>query len=465
MPSASCPWSMFLPHDSMMMSRPHGAAPRAASSAPHSHACHARVKVQRSRSRRMSAMPGRATATDDHVCVIGAGPAGLAVAAALHQVGIPVVVLERGTGPPSSGTALGLWTNAWRALDALHAAEELRAQYREVSLVQLCREGGRLLKDFDLHSCDGGPHEFRGVRRSSLVAALAARLPPETIRYGHAVSAVAGEDQGAGVALTVEGEGSGGQMRFAGVVGADGSASVAARAAGRKPARSVGQTAVRGVASFPSARDMPCNSIRQVWSVGPRAGMYPLTDTELYWFVCYDTPSTKASARASAREQALRVVTGWGWGVEAAVHATPDTDLARNALGDRWDIWPGAVAGAGLALTLAGDALHPMTPNLGQGACTALEDGVELARGLVRAGFRDAGSGVERAARFREAAREYEAQRRRRTLPLTLRSNLFGKILQAPVGVVAAARDAFVSRAFQPAHFLSHANYDCGRLE
>lgn len=79
-------------------------------------------------------MPGRATATDDHVCVIGAGPAGLAVAAALHQVGIPVVVLERGTGPPSSGTALGLWTNAWRALDALHAAEELRAQYREVSL-------------------------------------------------------------------------------------------------------------------------------------------------------------------------------------------------------------------------------------------------------------------------------------------------------------------------------------------
>ncbi|KFM23576.1 Zeaxanthin epoxidase, chloroplastic [Auxenochlorella protothecoides] len=378
-------------------------------------------------------MPGRATATDDHVCVIGAGPAGLAVAAALHQVGIPVVVLERGTGTPSSGTALGLWTNAWRALDALHAAEELRAQYREVSLVQLCREGGRLLKDFDLHSCDGGPHEFRGVRRSSLVAALAARLPPETIRYGHAVSAVAGEDQGAGVALTIEGEGSGGQMRFAGVVGADGSASVAARAAGRKPARSVGQTAVR--------------------------------DTELYWFVCYDTPSTKASARASAREEALRVVTGWGWGVEAAVHATPDADLARNALGDRWDIWPGAVAGAGLALTLAGDALHPMTPNLGQGACTALEDGVELARGLVRAGFRDAGSGVERAARFREAAREYEAQRRRRTLPLTLRSNLFGKILQAPVGVVAAARDAFVSRAFQPAHFLSHANYDCGRLE
>ncbi|KAL6780728.1 hypothetical protein ACKKBF_B11990 [Auxenochlorella protothecoides x Auxenochlorella symbiontica] len=277
MPSASCPWSMFLPHDSMMMSRPHGAAPRAASSAPHSHACHARVKVQRSRSRRMSATPGRATATDDHVCVIGAGPAGLAVAAALHQVGIPVVVLERGTGPPSSGTALGLWTNAWRALDALHAAEELRAQYREVSLVQLCREGGRLLKDFDLHSCDGGPHEFRGVRRSSLVAALAARLPPETIRYGHAVSAVAGEDQGAGVALTVEGEGSGGQMRFAGVVGADGSASVAARAAGRKPARSVGQTAVRGVATFPSARDMPCDSIRQVWSVGPRAGMYPLT--------------------------------------------------------------------------------------------------------------------------------------------------------------------------------------------
>jgi 2-polyprenyl-6-methoxyphenol hydroxylase-like FAD-dependent oxidoreductase len=42
----------------------------------------------------------------------------------------------------------------------------------------------------------------------------------------------------------------------------------------------------------------------------------------------------------------------------------------------RWTI-----PGFGLGLvTVCGDALHPMTPNLGQGGCSALEDAVVLAR-------------------------------------------------------------------------------------
>lgn len=45
------------------------------------------------------------------------------------QVGIPVNVLEREGGPRREGSAIGLWPNAFRALDALGVAEPLRAAH------------------------------------------------------------------------------------------------------------------------------------------------------------------------------------------------------------------------------------------------------------------------------------------------------------------------------------------------
>jgi 2-polyprenyl-6-methoxyphenol hydroxylase-like FAD-dependent oxidoreductase len=122
--------------------------------------------------------------------------------------------------------------------------------------------------------------------------------------------------------------------------------------------------------------------------------------------------------------------------------------------------------GRGL-VTLAGDAAHPMTPNLGQGGCAALEDGVVLARELKAAldaaaetGGTGGGGGAAAAAEV--ALRRYEGERWRRCLPLTVRAWAFGAALQLPFPPVNAARDAFIERAFSPAHFLDHTTYDCG---
>jgi len=62
---------------------------------------------------------------------------------------------------------------------------------------------------------------------------------------------------------------------------------------------------------------------------------------------------------------------------------------------------------------LLGDAAHPMTPNLGQGACQAIEDAVVLAKCLTAAGA------IEDVA---AALRAYEAARKGRTASMVMRA-------------------------------------------
>ncbi len=55
------------------------------------------------------------------------------------QIGVPCKVLERDPGPRKGGSAIGLWPNAFRALDALGVAESLRQKhpliFRQVSRI------------------------------------------------------------------------------------------------------------------------------------------------------------------------------------------------------------------------------------------------------------------------------------------------------------------------------------------
>jgi 2-polyprenyl-6-methoxyphenol hydroxylase-like FAD-dependent oxidoreductase len=191
--------------------------------------------------------------------------------------------------------------------------------------------------------------------------------------------------------------------------------------------------------------------------------MYPISATELDWFVCFDAPASELmpTEASKIKERALHVVQGWNWGVEQAVLCTPLEECRWSFLSDRWEVPPLVQKKTPFhgKATLVGDALHPMTPNLGQGGCTALEDGVILARCVAAAGAR----ALEREA-MGAAFKEYERQRAMRCLPLTVRSRLMGAALQLPWSPVVGVRDMFVSTLFNASHFLDHAEFDCGDL-
>ena len=116
----------------------------------------------------------------------------------------------------------------------------------------------------------------------------------------------------------------------------------------------------------------------------------------------------------------------------AVIAATEESALLRNDIIDRPPVWPW---GRG-RVTLLGDAVHPTTPNLGQGACMALEDAIVLADCLKRGGLSEA------------ALREYEQARRRRTAMVTNQSWSLGKLFQLENRLAMALRDWLFRRRF-----------------
>jgi 2-polyprenyl-6-methoxyphenol hydroxylase-like FAD-dependent oxidoreductase len=110
---------------------------------------------------------------------------------------------------------------------------------------------------------------------------------------------------------------------------------------------------------------------------------------------------------------------------------------------------------------VAGDALHPMTPDLGQGGCSALEDGVVLARCLGEAVVAEE-AGMEKA-RIESALRKYARLRRWRSIRLVGTAYMVGFVQQSDNAIVSFLRENVLAGVLART-LLKMADYDCGTL-
>jgi 2-polyprenyl-6-methoxyphenol hydroxylase-like FAD-dependent oxidoreductase len=345
------------------------------------------------------------------VQIIGGGIGGLALAAALARVGLPCHVHERAPALGEVGAGLALWPNAMRALDALGLGDEARARCVPLRSALLASYRGRVLQRLALDALgpagDAGSHV---IHRADLHALLAGAVPPEAVTTGRACTGVYLRIA-AGVAHFADGSRAAGAV----IVGADGIHSVVREELWPGTAlRYSGQTCYRGVARLPAGYPpgVEPHQIVEVHGPGLRCGICPIDEGRVYWWAALNAPAGGVEAPAARGEVLLRAFDGWPFGLPALIAATSPADILRNDLVDRA---PLAAWSRGPA-TLLGDAAHPMLPNLGQGACTALEDAVVLARCLAL-------HGDDVPAAF--AA--YEAERRPRTRRLVRDSWRMGR--------------------------------------
>lgn len=309
--------------------------------------------------------------------IIGAGIGGLAAAVALQRAGLEVKVFERSPVVREAGAGLSLWPNALRAVGELGLSDSLNAiALRGGGEIRTAQE--EVLSRFsesDLAARYGDAVAY--VHRAELLAMLyeAAGGPAVVRTASHCVGV---EQDGDGVVARFE---SGRTERGDLLIGADGIHSVVRRTLfGPDPLRYAGYTAWRGVAPFPYGQIRHRSG--ELWGRGSRFGIVPLTGDRVYWFATDNAPRDRPDGADGRRQELLRIFRNYPDYVTALIEATPEEQILRNDIVDRRPI-PRWTVGR---ITLLGDAAHPMTPNLGQGACQAVEDAVVLGRVLSEEG-------------------------------------------------------------------------------
>ncbi|GAB3423096.1 flavin-dependent monooxygenase [Flindersiella endophytica] len=361
--------------------------------------------------------------------VVGAGIGGLAVAGGLATTGWQVTVLERATELRPLGSGLALWRNALTALD--HLAPELAAELRKKPTLQglagLRTADGRWVGRLTAETAEVPI----SVGRPELYAGLRACVPEDAFRFGRAVESVRETPEGAIVHAI--GEHGAEEYEAELVVAADGIGSRLRRAIDPRPKiRSAGYISWRGMVP---PRDTPqLDDGGETWGLGQRFGMNVMSDGGVYWYATLadaDPRTAELPGTGDDREHLLRFFAGWHDPIRPLIERTPQGVILRHDTPTLWPLPRTYVSGR---LALLGDAAHAMTPDLGQGACQALEDAVELA-GVVR----DAtGAGIP------QALRRYDSLRRPRTTMLAKRSRLVSRFSQLRNPIAAGLRNGLL---------------------
>lgn len=360
------------------------------------------------------------------VLIVGGGIGGLTTAAALQQAGSEAVIFEsRDTLEEAAGGAgVHLWSNALFALHQIGLAEDVAAIGTQVNAHRYVTWKGRRIGGLPVRALSaevGAP--TTGVSRQRLHRVLHNGVAPGTVRFGRTCvgfeqntkRVVARFDDG----TTEEGDA---------LVGADGLGSVIRRQLhGRSQPRYSGLTSWRGLCDFDDAR-APRGEMIIYWGRGARLLHYGVSDNQVYWLALVKAPERSADVRGERKQAVQEIFRGWPASVQAMLAATQEEEILRTDIRDRDPLrhW-----GWG-RVTLLGDAAHPMTPDMAQGAGQAIEDGVALAAALGRHPRAD------------EGLRAYEERRQERGNDLAATSRAVSRMGAMSAPALCAVRDGLI---------------------
>lgn len=291
------------------------------------------------------------------------------------------------------------------------------------------------------------------------------------------------------------------------LIGCDGVNSLVAKWLGLEKPSFTGRWAIRGFANCPGGHNFE-PKLQQFFGNGTRAGFRPCDENIMVWFFTfYPSDARKLQILLSHQDRLARsifvlpktIFFFYDYScvcVDKGIEKEADQGKLKQFVLDHLGKVPEEIRGiveqttvSGIICTpvkyrrpfdvlwkdkiskdnvcIAGDALHPMTPDIAQGACAALEDGVILARYLSEVfSSQKIDEELNDEKQYNEIKKcliKYADERKWRSFTLMATSFTVGMIQQSSGFLADLLRDNGVSY-YMSALLLKRGDFDCGRL-
>ena len=354
--------------------------------------------------------------------IIGAGIGGITAAIALQRAGLDVTVFERADELREVGSGLPLWASALKALQKMELNDVLEALGAPVLAGNVSTWRGDILFDLRTEILPKSVGTLNTVvHRAELLALLLETLGEDNVQLG--ATCVGFTQDTTGVCARFA---DGREVRGDVLIGADGLRSVIrAQLFGVSNPRYVGYTCWRGLAHITRT-----GLLTMAWGKGHLFGVTSMSKGRAYWFAQFYCPEERPEKAGGRKREMLELFQDWHDPIPAVIEATAEEDILRNPIyySEPLRHWSSG------HVTLLGDAAHTMTPDLGQGACQAMEDAVELAKCL------------KARTDIVSALKLYEKRRVRRTNRIALLARIVGKVIQWENPLASRIRNAIMKR-------------------